>query len=266
MEPEEIGQGTEELGVEDSQGVEETQSTGDVSINPAWNDALGVIPSELHSQVTPYFQQWDKNYQNSIQKVHSQYEPYKSFVDNGVDAEQLEYALGVMQAIESQPQEVLKALQAYIGEDEEEQGLNDTEDGSEETPEWLQHPEYQRLQNMVDTMAQLLVQQRESEVEQEEDAALEAEFSKAKSTHGEFDEDWVLSRMLAHPEKSVEDAVQDYKSWETSILTKARQPGPKVLGPGGSAPSSQLDPSKLDSKGKRSLIEQMLSQAAQQNR
>lgn len=251
-------------GVEDTQGSQETQSTGDISINPAWNDALSVIPQELHSQVTPYFQKWDQNYQNGIQKVHSQYEPYKPFVEGGIEAEQINYALSVMQAIEENPQEILKALQEYIGL-EEEQGQEDFSGSNDETPEWLQHPEFQKVQNLVDTMAQIMVQQREAEAEAEEEARIEQEFSDAREQYGDFDEEWVVRAMLADDNLSVDDAVQQFKALETGILQKARQPGPKVLGSGGSVPNQGLDPSKLDSKGKRGLIAQMLQQAQAQN-
>lgn len=260
------GQDNLDQGVEVTQGdqIEESGSTGEVSINPAWNDALSVIPPELHSQVTPYFQKWDQNYQNGIQKVHSQYEPFKPYVEQGLDTEQINYALSVMQAIENNPQEVLTALQAYMGLDEE-QGQEPADFEDDNTPEYLKDPEITRMREMVDTMAELLVQQRQQEVEAQEDTRLESELSQARETHGDFNEEWVIKAMIADENLSVEDAVQQFKALETSILQKQRQPGPKILGAGGSVPNQPLDPKKLGPQEKRALMVQMLQQQAQQN-
>lgn len=248
----------------DAQGQEEISSESTGGINPAWNEVLELLPEDVHSQVTPHFSKWDQNYQNSIQKVHSQYEPYKQIIDAGFEPDQINYAMSVLQAIETQPQEVLKALQAYIGE-EEEQGPDQSNTGSSETPDWLNHPEFQRVNEMVNTMAQLLVQQREAEVQAQQDAEFEKELKAVKDKFGEFDEEWVLTKMIANENLELEDAVKAYKEFVTGLLAKARQPGPKVLGAGGSVPNSTLDPSKLDDKGKRSLVVQMLENAKQQN-
>lgn len=259
------GQDNLEQGVEDTQGSEEISGTGEVSINPAWNDALSVIPPELHSQVTPYFQKWDQNYQNGIQKVHSQYEPFKPYVEQGLDAEQINYALSVMQAIENNPQEVLTALQTYMGLDEEQGQEDQPADFDDETPEYLKDPEITRMREMVDTMAELLVQQRQQEVEAQEDTRLETELAQAKETHGEYNEEWVIRAMIADENLTVDEAVKQFKALETSILQRQRQPGPKVLGAGGSVPNSTLDPKKLNPQEKRALMVQMLQQQAQQN-
>jgi hypothetical protein len=253
--------------VDNTQGdqIEGSESTGEVSINPAWNDALSVIPTELHSQVTPYFQKWDQNYQSGIQKVHSQYESFKPYVEQGLSSEQINYALSIMDAIENQPQEVLTALQAYMGLDEEQGQEDQPTDFDDDTPEYLKDPEITRMREMVDTMAELLVQQRQQEVDAQEDTRLESELAKATETHGEFNEEWVIRAMLADENLSVDDAVKQFKALETSILQKQRQPGPKILGAGGSVPSQALDPKKLGPQEKRALMVQMLQQNAQQN-
>lgn len=258
METEDTGQ-DQNLEVDSQEPVVE-QETG---INPAWNEVLSVLPEDVHSQVIPHFTKWDQNYQNSIQKVHSQYEPYKPIIEQGYQPDQLNYAMSVLQAIETQPQEVLKALQAYIGEEDEQGQQNQF--GSTEEPEWLNHPKFKEVNEMVNTMAQILVQQREAEVQAQQDAEFEKELSEVKKEFGEFDEEWVLTKMIANENLELKDAVKAYKEFETGILSKARQPGPKVLGPGGSVPNQDLDPSKLDDKGKRSLVAQMLENAKQQN-
>lgn len=267
MDPEETGQGSVE---QDSQGIESSvdNSTGPEGTgnNPAWNDFLEVVPSQLHSQVTPVLSKWDQGVQQKINQVHSQYEPYKPFLEEKIAPDQINYALSVIQAIENNPKEVLQALQAYIGEDENaEQGQNNQQpgDGSTDTPDWLNHPEFKKINDMVTSMAQIMVQQRQTETQAQEDARIEGELKTLKEKHGDFDEQWVLTKALAD-DGDLDKAVQAYKQFETSVLEKQRQPGPKVLGAGGSVPNP-TSTKGMDSKDRRSIVQQMLANAAQQN-
>lgn len=256
-------QGQEEVTLDSQNQGDETSGTG---INPAWNELLETLPSSLHSQVTPHLSKWDQNFQSKINEVHSQYEPYKPFIENEVNPEQIQYALGVLNAIEENPQQVFEALRAYIGE-EDEQGQGDPEDngqGSDETPEWMNHPEFQRMSEMVNTMAGLLVQQREQETNSQIDSELDQEFSAAQQTHGDFDEEWVLTKMLNNPDLSVDEAVQEYKKFEQSIASRYAKPGPPVLSGGGSVPNPSPGPG-MEGKDRRAYIQQMLAQANQQN-
>lgn len=270
MDEELEGQGTETGEVTEpvaqSEVVEETESGGGNKINPAWNDLLGVVPSQLHSQVTPFLSQWDKNYQEGLQKVHSQYEPYKEYLDQ-YKPEDIDYALKVIAAIENDPKAVAKALSEYAGEKSEEtppeqQGqVNENED--EDDP-ILNHPKFKEVSKMVETMAQLLVQQNQTQAEIEEDKALAKELEELKTSVGDFEEEWVLSRAAANPEIPLKEHVEAYIAHEKKILEKARKPGPKVMNGGGSAPNNQLDIKSLPDKDRRALIVQQLQAAAQQ--
>ena len=41
-------------------------------LNPAWNDLLSVVPDQnLQKLMIPKLQEWDKNFTQGIQKVHS---------------------------------------------------------------------------------------------------------------------------------------------------------------------------------------------------
>lgn len=272
------GQDSQNIGTEpvDTQGQEaiETPAGGDqqqndTGINPAWNDLLSSVPAGLHSQITPHLTKWDQNFQSKIGEVHSQYEPYKPFIENQVAPDQINYALGILNAIEERPQEVLQALQAYMGLDiPDEQGQNQNlppqDNGPSDQPDWVNHPEFQRMNEMVNTMAQLLVQQRESEANAQYDSQLESDLSAAKDKFGDYDEEWVLTKLLNNPDMSVEKAVESFKEFENGILSRHRQPGPPVLPAGGSVPNPSFDPTKLGDKDRRATVAQMLQQAAQQ--
>lgn len=254
MDPIEIGQdnGSQDIGQEGG-----NPTTG--GVNPAWNDVLGIIPETLHSQITPHFQKWDQNFQTQIQKVHSQYEPWKPFIDNGVDPADVDYGLGLLNAIATNPQEVLSALQEALQSesgDLEQQGQNESTPGATNF-DISQHPEFQKVQGLVDTMAELLLSQKEQEQQAQEDAALEQELETLREQHGEFDEETVLSLALKY-DGDLEKAYQHYSQ---VFGSSQRQPGPPILGSGGSAPNFSLDPKKMDSVQTRQTVAQYLKDA-----
>jgi len=67
--------------------------------NPAWESLLKLIPQELHSQVTPVLEEWDKGVNSRFAK----YAPYKQIVDAEVDPSFLVDALRFANDFESDP-------------------------------------------------------------------------------------------------------------------------------------------------------------------
>lgn len=264
------GQGSE-TGTEEVSVAPEINQEGGDSTNPAWSELLDIIPSQLHSQVTPHLSKWDRNYQDGINKVHSQYEAYKPYAEKQIAPDQINYALQVAQAIETNPQKVLSALQEFLGIEQapqkEEQGQTD----EDEIPaEFVNHPEFQSMRQMVETMAQLMVQQNQSQQASKEDEMLATELASLKETYGEYDEEWVLTKALAlqqaGQEATLEDVVKKYKEFESNLLSKARQPGPKILPAGGVAPDNQAGkPSQLGDSERKKYVAQILAAANQQN-
>lgn len=257
------GQGS----VQETQGNQEVappESTGTPSINPAWEDLLGVVPSQLHSQVTPHLSKWDQNYQKSINEVHSQYEPWKKYQDGGVSPDDVDYALGLVNALSENPQEVIKALQEWVGaEYPEQQGqLNQTQQNQNlEDDPILSHPKVQEMQEALNTMAQIILSGREKEQQAAADEELENDLAELTEKYGEFDEDLVLALASQGDEfdfAALEKAVQTVQE-KTKVV---RQPGPPVLG-NGAAPPSELPKPQSDAE-RRQLVANMLRQATQQ--
>jgi hypothetical protein len=255
---------------EGSQGQEFDSGTGTPSgINPAWNEMLQSIPQEHHSQVIPHLQRWDKGVQDRFNQVHSQYEGYKPFVEQQISPDDLNFAMGLLNAVNSDPHAVKQALDSWI-EQEGIENPNAQQEPSQYGEQGQQngqfdltsHPEYQQLQQVVEEMAGILVNQREQEQQAQEDQALDDELNSLKQQHGDFDEPFVLSRMAAGA--SGEDAVQEYQQFVQQVLSGQRRPGPKILGAGGSLPQNNIDVKKLDDKERRGLVENMLRQASQQ--
>lgn len=257
-------QGSEEQVIETPPVAE--GSEGGSGLNPAWNEMLEVLPSSLHSLVTPHLQKWDQNYQQGINKVHSEYEAYKPFLEQQIPVDQLNYGLQLMQAIEERPQDVMAALQKAMGvSQEQEQEPNPLEQGQfDENADFLNHPEVKRMQEMVQTMAQIFVQQSQAQQDAAEDQRLSDELDKLHTEKGDFDEEWVLSKALANPTLPLEKVVDSYLQFEKSVIEKQRKPGPRVLSAGGVAPDNQIDMKKLGDSERRQIVAQMLAQSSQQ--
>lgn len=247
-------------------------SNSDGGINPAWNDVLGIIPSELHSQVTPHLRNWDQNFQNKVQTVQSEFEPFKEFKEAGISPDQIRMGMGLMQALEQNPKQVydLLAQQFNFGSDNSGQGGSDApvEDPYENLPDAVKEKlqNFEAVQKQLDTLTQWAVSQQTMTAEQQEDAALENLMTGLKQKHGDFDEHYVLSKMQAGQDP--EDAIKDYNSFVERITTEAQRPrAPKILGSGSIVPGEQaLDPKKMDPKQTKDLVVQYLMNSAAQNR
>lgn len=271
MEPEDSSQ---ELSQGFSQGQEENSGTG---FNPAWNDLMQYIPEERHSDASDVLSKWDDNYR----QVQSKYKNWQRYDEAGVEPEEIETALGLLSAVSNQPQEVLTALQQWVDQENNvenqqygqqgydySQGFNGQPNSYEgqgqgnSSFDLTNDPNFQRLNEGFETMAEILAAQREREQEEAEDAEVEAEFESLRSQYGDFDENYVIGQMLQGA--TGEEAVQAYQSFVNDIRTQSRRPTPRVLGASGSIPNQEIDPRKLDSKGTRNLVAQMLQEVADQ--
>lgn len=238
------------------------------SINPAWNPLLEKLPSSLHGIVTPTLKEWDSNYQQSLQKVHSEYEPWKPLIEQQLDPADLYQSYQISQALEQDPQRFIEAVMEHYGIQLPQQGQQPEQlDDGEEDPgiyDVSQDPEFQRTRAMTEQMAKLLIAQQQQQQEAEEDEALDADLQAAREKLGEFDEDYVLQRVMYY-EEDVPTAVQAYQAHVNSILSQHRNPGasaPIIMGSGGGTPSQPTAVSNLSPQDRRALIAQTLANAA----
>lgn len=259
-------------------GQEDTgsQESGGSSFNPAWSDLMGVIPEDLHEQVTPHLQKWDQNFD----KVQSQYAPYKQFVDAKVSADNIAYALNVMQEIENDPQKIYEALGKYMQENgllpEAEQNAQGQEQNSDQgqvgedgLPDISNHPKFQELEKLVQTYGQAFIEQQQRAQEEAEDAELQDQIDTLTEELGEFDVKWVLHAALdaAESGEDVNDLrpfVDQYRQYEQGIIEKSRKPAPTMMPAGGQQPKSEIDFKSMSDGDRRKFIVDRLNLARQQ--
>lgn len=251
---------------QDPQGQQQDQQP---EINPMWKPLLDKLPSGLHGMVTPELKQWDANYTQGMQKVHSEYAPYKSFLDNKVDPTELNDALMVYQSMQQDPAKFVQAVQDFYqlqAEQGQQQLADQQQSVDEEMPQFdvTQHPDFQRVTQMTETMAQAMLAQNEAAQVAQEDAQLDQEFQDAKQRLGEFDEEWVTKEMYFNDGLSLDDAVAKYREFTQGIINNYQRPGanaPTLMGGGGGLPSQQTPVGQMTGQQRRALIAQSLANA-----
>lgn len=241
-------------------GDEGQGQEGTAGVNPAWNDVLNYVPEDKRNEVIPKLQEWDNNFQ----QVQSTVAPWKDFINSGIDPETAEFSVNVLSTLESNPRAVYDALGAHLGissqeakELVEDQGLLE-----EELEEPKEDPRIAKLEKQTEAMAQILLARKNEEMAAEQDAALDQEMKALRNKLGDFDEEYVLAKMYAGMDP--EDAAKSYFEFEEQLRSR-RPPAPKILSGGsGNIPQASIDPTKLDSKGTKDLVVQMLAAAKAQ--
>lgn len=237
--------------------------------NPAWQPLLADLPQELHAKVTPHLQNWDRGVNDRFQKVHSEYEPWKDVIKSGAEPDVAKFALNLLNQLEQDPALVYKAIGDYYKLGTPEPQLPKQGPVEPETPDPVK-TQLDELARQNQIMAQVLVQQRENEVRAQQqakaDAALEEELTAAKkkfASYGDFNERYVLSMMQSG--MTAEQAAQDYFNWRAEEVKKGA-PRPLIVGSGGGMPGQNADTRKMDDRGVKNLVADMLRAAAEQNR
>lgn len=243
--------------------------------NPAWGDVLGIIPEQYHAAITPHFTKWDQSAQQRIEQANSQvqaYEGFKPFIEHGIDPLELENGLRLMYEMNNDPAKVYNALgQAYgLAGNPGNEGAG-ADNGEGEGAQNFQDPRYETLQQNLELVNKIILEDHNAKEAAKADAELDRELSSLSEKfkdQGGIDERYVLAMMQNG--MTGEQAAQSYVEFRNNLLQNNPRPfAPNVMGgsQGGSGyPSQQIDPTKLNGKETRGLVEQMLRAAAgQQN-
>lgn len=249
--------------------------------NPAWNEFLSGVPQGMHDVFKPHLAKWDQGVNARIQQVHSEYADWKPLKDQGITPEMIQQGIGIYQAIEEDPRRVYDILGQTYGYAAANQIMQNAGQGQPQNPNPQQQPEptaeYQfgqlpqqqpapeiaRLQSMVDTMSQIMIAQRNAEIERQQDTVLDKELADLKARIGPFDETFVVGLMQAG--MSAEQAGERWNQWRSDIIAQSNRPAaPSVISGAGPLPSNAIDPTKLDKKNTVSLAAEMMRAANRQ--
>lgn len=236
--------------------------------NPAWNDVLSILPEQFHSVVTPKFQEWDNAAQSRIETLNSslkEFESYKPFVEHGITPDELEQGVRLMYEIQNNPQGVYEALanaynfnQQAMANTPVANANDNTDDDDDDPPIPMDDPRYAQINQQLELVSKIVLNDAQAKQAAAADAALEKELEQLRKDHGDFDEDYVLTKALNGA--SLTDAISAYQSLVQRLTP---QPfAPNVLGSSGGGtglPSNAIDPTKLSGKETRNLVAEMLA-------
>lgn len=239
--------------------------------NPAWNDVLEILPEQFHPVVTPKFQEWDNAANSRIETLNSslkEFESYKPFVEHGITPDELEQGVRLMYEIQNNPQGVYEALanaynfnQQAAANTPVANANNEADDDDDDPPIPLDDPRYEKLNEQLELVSQIVLTDAQAKQAAAADVALEKELETvSKELNLEsYDEDYVLTKML-----SGMSAKEAFGSYQTLMQRLTPQPfAPSVLGGNGSGstglPSNAIDPTKLSGKETRNLVAEMLA-------
>lgn len=216
--------------------------------NPAWSTLLQSIPSQFHDQVKPALTDWDKGVQERFQKIRSEYAPWKPFMDQGIDPEQMESAIQLANAIQSDPKRVIEGMVEFYGINLNDSAISDLKQqlpGSENTEpiDPRIEAQFQQFKEMQDTMAQILIAKKQEEQANAEDVKLDLEYRKLHGSMSQkygydFDEN-IVSGIAYGQGVDIAKAAEMYYEHNNSFMQKMQRPAPSVLGHGGSLPSTK---------------------------
>jgi hypothetical protein len=242
----------------------QAQGTG---YNPNFQPLLNDIPQDLHQKIIPHLQQWDKNFNDRVGKLQSDYEPWKPVLNSGATPDMVQTGLNILNLLERDPKALYDALvENYKFEQEQQQAGPVTGQGQQQQQEDPYDLRFKQMEQNFTTVAQHVLDIRRQEQEAQADAIVAQEFSQAHKKLGDFDDNWVRAHCIADPNLSVEQAASNYQQWYNAEMAKhgAR---PLITGSSGSGgvPGSQVDVTKLSGQQTRGLVADMIRQARAAN-
>jgi hypothetical protein len=208
--------------------------------------------------VEKYVREWDAGVTKKVMGIHDQYRPYKEL---GADIDQIRLAMNIMQTLDSNPQQVWQILNEQYGQAQQPgNGVPGVPELDEDDPYSGLHPvvaqELKQMREIVQLMAGQQIQQREVQTQGQEDQMLEQHLANLHQQHGDFDEDFVMTKVLAG--RSWESALEEYNGLMQRLTGTVRR-APSVLGGGGAIPANKIPPSKLGTEDLNKFVADQLA-------
>lgn len=262
-----------------SQNNTDTSSSGDSSSSsghPAWEEVLGILPEGFHEPVKTRLSEMDRKAQERFQQVHSEYEPYKPFKEQGVSAQQLEAAMTLYRLAETNPETLYKQMGEYYGFQTQGQGQEqDTNSDDERTDETEYDlgeenadPRVTQLAEAQQRIEQHLQAQYEAQIQQEADTEINTAAEDIQQRFPGIDMDYVSNVALLESHRNpnlsaaqlFEKGAQQFVALQQRMI--ANRPGnsaPVVMPAGGGTPVMGKNPAEMSPAERRVVAMEMLN-------
>lgn len=268
------GSGTTDSGTSSSpdSNLPPSTITGNESLNPAWAPVLDGVPEMFRNKMTPHLREWDQNYskiQNDYKSLQEQYEPFKPYA--GTDPEVIQYAMNVLQALNTNPKDVYDRLAEHL----QQQGLLQVQgkpnEDDEETDPWK--TEFEQRQAQLDQRQQQFDAWVEQQSYNSQVSSYEAEVdSQVRALVEKFgpavDVPDLLQRMKlqvdANGNFSAEQAFEEQKAtFQRLYQAQSKQrPAPQIIPTTGTpAPSGDKSPADMNETERKAYFKHLLDLA-----
>jgi hypothetical protein len=252
--------------------------------HPALDSLLEGIPQEFIPVLRPRLEEMDRNAQQKIQSVQSEFEEWQQFVDNGIDPQTAYNALVFGQELSEDPKGMLKRIAEHFNvsvEDLLESGQGQTGQANGEDPDSYEnleiegienHPTIKRLLADSEKWSEYQQQQQQSEADAEAMDTLDEYLEELHEEYGDFDEQVVLAYMGAGV--TGEDAVEMFQDLGEKYFNgqaesqEQQSTVPIIAGSGGNVGTGLPDPTNrpksLSRQDVNSVVVEILKKANEQ--
>lgn len=240
-------------------------------MNPAWKPLLDKLPESLHGMVTPTLREWDSGVENRFKTVQSEYEPYKQFVADKVDPQQIQAAMQVAAIIRDNPRFVFDKMVEQFGDEwglNEDQGEFEDDEQPDEYDESGQptfnlesNPAFQQVQSQMEAIAQFTQSQQEAAERAKLDEAINRDFQAASEKYGELSQQDVemIGSIALGNNITVTQAADRLFGYSPRQAAATPNRLPNIVAPGGGQPAQLVNPTTLDGKDTKALVAQLLN-------
>lgn len=274
-----------ELTSTEAPAEKQDHSTGnETEANPFWGEVEKLTGPNVYKLIQPHLAKADTAARQRVEAVNQQYAPWKTFVDQGIQPQHVQQALGVVQQLNTAPEQVFESLRSFLEREgrmpsqaELKQEVIEDESENEGQPD----PRDQKIQELQEQLQQFqgfvtgqFTAQQQQAAAQEADAWLEAEIGRLSDPKNGYDQADIqeIVRIAAFQsqtsgqEPNLDAAAAQFNAMRDRIRTTPRpgQTAPRLpMGPGGGSPQGQVDLSSLTKDQRRELVANMLQSGKQ---
>lgn len=222
---------------------------------------LKELDEEDQERFQPVADKFNASLNRQLQEVKQEYKPYE---DLG-SPEELERAKQIYNMIDQNPKRVYEILSEEYGEQAGGESQGQGEQG--EQPQQVNDPRLDKidqLEQSVNQLNQTWQEREQQEQQQKEDQELEEYLNNLRTEMGDFEEDYVLTKMSNG--MSGEDAVKAYKDLIQQNVNEQNSAGgdqPPVLNGGGATGQQAEDVKNLGNNDVKSMVADLLKQSSQ---
>lgn len=247
----------------------EDHSTGnEPESNPFWGEVEKLTGPNVYKIIQPHLAKADTAARQRVEAVNQSFAPWKELEAEGINPQQVRQAMGVVQQLNTNPEQVYQSLQEFLTREgrmpnqaelkrEVAEDIQDEENGNQPDPRDAQLAALkEQIERLGGFVTQQFTSQQQQAAAQEADSWLEGEAQRLTQTHGYSAEDMkeivriaaFQAQQTGQDPDNLDAAAAHFNSLRDRFRTAPR-PGasaPRLpMGPGGGSPQQTSDPASL---------------------